>query len=489
MMQYIQLSDCLLQPTNKMCPVCNHLFQLIIPKSNQHDFKHLYICSTCNFIGTDDVDQVPTTYAMIKEGELTFPDFTVDTIRGYAPLIVHFNENCFGFRPTEWLWNFGDSITYQGSDPTASHTYTSSGQYSVSLQVFDPSIGNKTITKDLLITVLDFIPPTADFIADVVTGYTPLTVHFLDQSAGSEVSSWEWTFGDTTTLSHLKNPFHMFKDPGIYDVNLKVFDLRSNTSTITKNGLIEVKVTLPVAQFTVDKTSGFTALDVQFTYTGDSFVTIYEWNFGDGKTSSDQNPMHTYNDPGTYTVTLNVINSSGMNSIVKTDLITVELYGGPPTAEFEVPSFDLESLPISVDFIDRSTGYGLNYWYWDFGDGNTSIERNPTHSYADYGSYYVKLIVYDAYDTTSLISKLLTLDIGIPIVKCDTTSYPDRYVQFNSYGTFEYPTYYWKFNDGTESTEQNPYHQFPDTNPYLVQFTISNPRGSDTTSFVVIPIE
>jgi len=142
---------------------------------------------------------------------------------------------------------------------------------------------------------------------------------------------------------------------------------------------------VPVADFTADTTSGDEPLTVNFTDQSSNEPTSWLWDFGDGTTSTEQNPIHPYTIPGTYNVTLTAINAGGSGSTRKTDYITVKAV--TPVASFTVNNTSGVA-PFTVQFNDTST-HVPTMWLWDFGDGTTSTEQNPIHTYNTVGKYKV----------------------------------------------------------------------------------------------------
>lgn len=487
-MQFIELQDCTIIPTNSVCPICSSLLQKVLPTGQVVDFQYFLICSSCNFVGTGDVSQIPLLYTMAKAGKITFPDFNADIIQGYPPLTVNFTESCVGFTPTDWLWNFGDNITSQSTSKSIQHTYDDVGEYTVSLQVFDPAVGNKIVSKDKLIHVLQFEEPIANFTSDIISGVAPLTVHFLNQSTGSEISTYEWTFSDTTTYTYLQNPYHKFQNPGVYNVGLKVYNSRNEYHQITKPNYILVTNPPPIAQFTAAEVYGIAPIQINFVYTGGSVISSCTWEFGDGSSSTEINPSHLYDSPGVYTVTLTVINDAGYNTITKENFITIETYAGLPQSQFVYFNSDLDQLPIRVQFSDESLGSGLKEFSWDFGDGEISTERNPIHEYNNYNNYTVTLTVTDYYNATSSKSELLNFDIPSPNALFDTTSLGDGILYFNNLSTVDYASAYWQFGDNLDSTSWAPTHQYSILTNYVAQLTITNPKGVSTIHKLVTPL-
>ena len=135
---------------------------------------------------------------------------------------------------------------------------------------------------------------------------------------------------------------------------------------------------------------------IQFTNLSSGEVTSWSWDFGDGQTSSEQNPKHSYAEYGTYSVSLTVSNADGSHK--KTKYIVVY---DQPTADFEAELNEVYAGQ-AVWFEDKSSG-SPSEWAWDFGDGRTSGERYPCHRYADPGTYTVSLTVTNAAGSDSLI--------------------------------------------------------------------------------------
>ena len=162
--------------------------------------------------------------------------------------------------------------------------------------------------------------PVAGFTADTTSGSAPLAVRFTDTSTGG-ATSWSWDFGDGS-MSSVQNPVHVYISPGTYTVTLTARNTHGN-DTETKPGYITIAAPL-IADFTADVTTGTAPLTVRFTNlsSGDG-ITSWSWDFGDGDTSTAQNPVHTYNNIGTYTVTLTVENAHGNATVTKSNYITV----------------------------------------------------------------------------------------------------------------------------------------------------------------------
>jgi len=170
-------------------------------------------------------------------------------------------------------------------------------------------------------------PPVANFTGNPTSGTAPLTVMFTDSSTNSP-TSWSWTFGDSGT-STAQSPSHIYNSAGQYTVSLTATnaygsdgETKTNYITVSSGG------NPPVAQFVGAPTSGVVPLLVAFTDQSTNSPTSWSWTFGDGGTSTAQNPSHTYTAAGSYTVSLTATNQYGSDGETKTNYITVSPGGG-----------------------------------------------------------------------------------------------------------------------------------------------------------------
>jgi PKD repeat protein len=162
----------------------------------------------------------------------------------------------------------------------------------------------------------------ADFTANVLTGCAPLTVNFTDLSTGTGIDSWNWTFGDGGT-STTQNPSYAYNTPGTYTVALTVSSSSQGcNATETKTNYITVQAS-PTADFVGSPTGGSAPLTVNFTDLSTGNPDTWSWDFGDGGTSTAQNPTYEYQNMGIYTVTLTASNACGSDIATKVDYIDV----------------------------------------------------------------------------------------------------------------------------------------------------------------------
>jgi PKD repeat protein len=236
----------------------------------------------------------------------------------------------------------------------------------------------------------------------------------------------------------------------------------------------------PVASFNTDKTSGYAPLTVQFTDTSSGQPTNWEWVFGDGTTSNEQNPSHTFTDSRDFMVSLTVTNSQGQSSVTRTIGVGTQL-----AADFTFsPSGG--DLPLLVEFKDQSTG-GATSWLWDFGDEGTSTEQNPQHLYTKTNTqgYLVTLKVENGQSSSSKAAtdRIRVMDELKAQFSTDKKSgKPPLVVKFTdqSMGGASIVSWLWDFGDGTTSTLQSPQHTYSKTGNFDVSLTITRGDGKQS---------
>ncbi len=355
-------------------------------------------------------------------------------------------------------WDFGDGATSEEENPA--HTYTASGTYTVVLTASN-ACGFATSTQ----TVTVVLPPTAAFSANTTSGCAPLTVTFINESS-ADATDFAWTFeGGTPASSAEPNPTVVFKEPGIYSVTL-VASNTAGTSTSTMTITVQGP---PTASFTVQQ-AGLSVVLTNTSQNASSFL----WNFGDGNTSSETNPTHTYVQPGAYTITLRAENECDSVEVS----VQVEILGTPPIAGFK-PSATQGCAPFTVQFNDLSAGNPIA-WNWSFPGGvpATSTEQNPAVTYATPGVYSATLVVTNLYGSDTLALQNLIEVLALPIAAFDYTA-TNLTVSFDNQsqnGT----SYMWNFGDGTTSNEANPTHTYASPGSYTVSLTVLNNCGAAT---------
>ena len=405
--------------------------------------------------------------------------FTGSPLSGSFPLNVQFNDTSTN-APTGWLWQFGDGTT--STSKNATRTYNNVGVYTVNLTTSNAGGTNTTSSIDY-ITVFNKTPVAA-FTSNVTTGLEPLSVLFTDQSANLP-SSWLWDFGDGENSTQ-QNATHEYLHAGLYNISLTAFNDGGDNSTTMVNYINvtpNITVFAPVANFSTNNTGGVAPLAVQFIDHSENEPTNYTWNFGDGVGSYAQNPTHVYDTPGVYSITLNVSNSAGMDSVTAQDFITVTAVPVAPIANFTTNVSGGLS-PLGVQFNDTSDNAPTS-WLWNFGDSITSTDKNPIHTYTTQGNYTVILAVGNVAgnNTTTIIDCIIVNALpNADFTSNETQGIIPVTIQFNDTSTLSPTSWLWNFGDNVTSTEQNPVHQYNNTGNYTVSLYVSNNVGNTTTT-------
>jgi len=274
-----------------------------------------------------------------------------------------------------------------------------------------------------------------------------------------------------------------------YSDTISVIDTTTNKVTATVNvgnGPIGVAVSPasgpmhPVANFSANPTSGKAPLTVAFTDKSTGVPTKWKWNFGDGATSSKQNPVYKYSKAGTYTVKLTVTNTAGSNTVTKTDYIKVIV---KPVANFSASQIS-GNAPLKVTFTDKSTGSPTS-WKWNFGDGKTSTAKSPTYTYSKAGKYTVSLTVKNVAGSSSKTIKnyIVVNTLKAPVAAFYASPRSGKAplkVQFTDKSANSPTSWKWNFGDKTYSTAKNPVHKYSKAGKYTVSLTVKNAKGSNT---------
>jgi gliding motility-associated-like protein len=252
-------------------------------------------------------------------------DFSITPSNGCStPHTVFFTDQ--STTPDTWLWNFGDGSTSRAQHPI--HTYTSAGTFNVSLRITDTVVGGSS-TKSGIVKVGQVLANFTDQAGRTsVFGCGPLTVLFEDRSASSgfNITSYSWDFGDGTS-STAANPTHVYSNAGTYNVSLMVTNSIGCSSTTVKPNFVQVFG--PDVNFgptTTIPTNPPITIHFNNLTTFSSPVTGWNWNFGDGSSSTSQHPSHTYTVADTFNVSLTVQDIDGCSrTFTRNDLVITKL--------------------------------------------------------------------------------------------------------------------------------------------------------------------
>ncbi len=363
--------------------------------------------------------------------------------------------------------------------------------------------------------------PTADFSVSPTRGDAPLKVTFegtssvivlgVNIAALAPVTGRSWDFGDLSETEGEgegeeqdsdQEVSHTYYEEGTYTVAMTVSNFFGSTTETKEN---RISVGNPV-EFTVDVSSGEAPLTVRFRDETDLSnassdpIDTWLWDFGDGGSSTVQNPNHTYDNPGTYTASLTITSESGkFTGSAEQDIVVSQ------EREFSV-DFDVNrntgEVPFEVQFQNISIIIGVDEevsYEWQFGDGSTSTEKSPSHTYETTGTFTVTLTASTTAQTAAKIEEdYITANPSVKFSASATEGPAPFTVQFtdeSDAGGIDIDSWTWDFGDGaSEGQEQHPEHTYENEGTYSVRLSIETLDGTfteDAVSLITVtaPIE
>lgn len=418
------------------------------------------------------------------------------------PLSVQFNDASMGGGNTRY-WYFGDGATSTDLNPM--HTYSAEGYYTVHLTI--GAIG--TTCFDTTVQTVHVWDSTggggchAMFSMYPDSSNSTLIYQFVDHSTGN-INSWSWNFNDPASgvnnTSTLQNPIHAYTQPGLYTPCLTIHSVNNTCTDMTCPTFTVYPPSSCHAEFnyyadTVNLTNEVHFIDMSTAGTGT--INTWTWIFGDGAVETVTSPgnpniVHTYAHPGTYYACLTI---HGSDSTCYNTTCHTLVVGTPPPCQAAFTYYtDSLSSGQTIHFIDQSTG-NIASWNWNFGDGSSSVEQNPVHTYTTTGHFPVSLTV--ASPNQSCFNTITdTIYVGITpgcqaYFSYTTTIDPgtgQHSVAFTDLSAGNPVTWLWSFGDGTSGTVQNPVHIYATAGTYNVCLTIaSNNCTSIYCHNVVVP--
>lgn len=374
-------------------------------------------------------------------------DFTIPNNKGCAPFIVDVENN--SEFAVQWKWSVtgGDFSDNKIAEPSI--TFQNPGVYTdLELIITDLNGCTDTLMYPDTIFVNEL---TANFNLTPEGGCIPLDVQFSDLSATlyTDIVDWNWIIGDTLTQLSGETPSYTFNDIGQFPITLQITDEWGCTDEIRKAG---VEATQPTAYFEMDSTS-CTKDAINFYNQSQGVDMDYLWDFGDGTTSTMENPAHLYIAEGIYSVCLTVTDKYGCDS---TFCRNNEIIIADPIAAFTLDTASANCPPLIVNFENQSQN--ASSYIWDFGDNSgTSTLENPPHIYTSPGSFDVSLIAIatgNCSDTLTVPGQINLLgpegDFSFTV---DAGCIPTQ-VTFMAQSVDNYD-YIWDFGNGVLDTTQN----------------------------------
>ena len=417
-----------------------------------------------------------------------------------------------GAAADQYLWDFGDGTTSNEANPL--HVYATEGLYTVTLTATSSTGCTATVTEQVFVSEQPPVPECWAWI-DMVPGNDSLTYNFSAYYYGIDslatAAEYFWTFGDGTTSTEA-NPTHTYADEGFYFVQVTVTGANGCVAVAEfpfSTDFPPYPECLAYISYEQTGTTSFNFDGHAYGVNGDTTNIIsYSWDFGDGATSTEANPSHTYADENLYVVQLTVVTDDSCEAyaceIVMAYNCPIDTFwygcqamfnagfGGFPDPNGNPGN---NGDPLTVSFYDLSFG-AVETWAWDFGDGATSDEQNPTHTYAQDGIYTVTLSIttLDGCESEASFEIYVGDDFPwAPEPDCQALfiPLPDSIggngiqfidVSFSQGVTLEWT---WDFGDGATSNEQNPYHVYAQPGIYTVLLEIESDSCNSVISFEV----
>ena len=440
-------------------------------------------------IGTNGFDTYTANQLITVKASSTVADFTASHRTIMAGGQVSFTDQSTQ-NPTSWDWTFegGSPATSNAQNPTV--TYSEPGTYAVSLKATNAG-GSHLVSKAAYITVVREAP-IADFTASVTEITAGESVQFTSQAQRAE--TYQWTFeGGSPASSSLANPSVNYMAPGQYTVKLQVSN-ESGSDIKTRTALITVKALSTVADFSASHRTIQAGSQVSFTDQSTQNPTSWNWTFTGGSpaTSTAQNPTVTYNEPGTYAVSLNVTNAGGTHEVSRTGYITVVRKA--PVAAFTASTNTILAGE-SVSFGNQSTDAVSFEWTFEGGSPATSNLENPEVVYAQAGTYSVQLkVTNESGSDLKVMESAITvknLPVEADFSVSETNIMIGESITFTDFSRNNPTSWEWTFEGGSPlaSTEQNPVVKYEKSGIYDVTLRVSNADGSDEiihTSLIVV---
>lgn len=317
-------------------------------------------------------DTAEVTITVFEAPNLSFTPST-NNVCGNLP--ITFNNTSTGVANSQW--NFGDGNFSNIFSP--SHVFGSTGTYTVSLSAVSTTNG----CADTISTAIAILPtPELNITLPVGLTCAPYTTQFINNSVNANFYSWNFGDGNTGVGA---NPIHTYPNPGVYNVLV----IGQNNSGCADTAIVPITLFPgPQASFVLPAASVCAAAAVVNIINTSSGAIGYNWNLGNGQTSTNNNPSVTYNNTGSYTITLIASNQLGCSDTASQ---TFNVYEKPIAQMGPRPDACVGNL-----ILFDNNSIGATSYQWSFGDGFLSFSENPSHAYALPGTYDVTLIVSNA---------------------------------------------------------------------------------------------
>ena len=409
--------------------------------------------------------------------------FAQDVNYGCTDLTVSFTKDMTGI--TNFWWNFDDGSPVESANANPVHTFintspTSVQYHNVELRV--QSAGGCFDTFTSMVTVYPAIDATFTSSTNIVCSGNPVTFTALP---GANKYFWEYDDGvsgySTYAVTHLFT--NLTTAPVVRRVKLTTTSFYNCTSTDS----IDITVMpVPLPQFSalpLTQIYNPAGNPVTFTNATNAGTWTWMWKFGDGATSTLENPVHTYTALGTYTVTLVVNNTDCYDSVKH----TVSVLPVPPVADFVEPADACAPLSVTFENTSLNTATPGTTYKWDFGDGSTSTAKNPSYTYYDAGIYTIELTVTGPGGISSIPKTIEVFTSPRANFEVSPTYVfvNDEKVRFFNLSQ-EADNYLWEFGDGDTSRVKDPFHKYMEAGVYDITLWAYSANGC-SNKFVLSP--
>ena len=410
--------------------------------------------------------------------------FSSDTVN--AGEVVELLDSSAG-NPTSWNWDFGDGTGANG--PQATKSWDTEGVFTVTLFVANEAGDESQQSFDFTVVAPDLLRvPTADFTFETSTVEVGEALQFFDQSTG-DPDVLLWSFGEGSTATGTA-PTHTFSAPGQFTVSLTA---SNDAGADTANAIITVVESVSPPEAVIGAFPGIVEVGQTVTLLSESTnsPTSITWDFDDGQGSLGTVVRHSWTEPGTYRIRLQVSNSAGTDTTFSD--ITVEPAVQPPIARFGESTLEVV-VGEEIRFNDLSLN-NPTLITWEFGDNTSDQGANVVKAWTEPGTFTVTQTVSNdaGSDSAAKTVTVLPLPPNPPIASftVPTAVVPvNQPLRFTDTSTGDPTEWRWDFGDnGPRSTAQSPVRPFDMPGTYTVTLTASNAGGSDSTSLIVTVVD
>jgi len=472
---------------------------LVVNHPSNPDVYHTYAVSgtynaTLTVKTSDSCENTETQVIEIDFAPLAFFAFSTPNCINNIPVQFTDLSSVYSGYVLNWIWDFGDgsqndTIVFP-NNPDVTHQFPAPGTYNVTLTV----INSVSCSNSISVPVTVYPAPVANFLYNSPV-FEDQNVQFTDASSPNGslmIVAWSWNFGDPASgqnnTSNLASPQHLYANPGTYTVSQLVTNTNGCVDTIMQTLVINATTSIDFTWIgqCVNSPTQFTPV------LNGATITQYNWDFGDGNTSTGSNPAHTYSNYGAYTVTLTVTDNNGaISTVAHTVMINPS-----PLANFTSIQNCL-GLPVLFSDLSQAGSGSIVQWNWNFGDpasgvSNTSLIQNPQHQYTAAGTYQVILSVTSSLGCTDTIVKTVVVHALPPVDFNVSDNCVNALVSFTPNASVmnigAIAGWLWDFGDGTTSSLESPIHVYLTAGTYNVTLSVTDTISCSNSASKVLSI-